>query len=120
MCDYPSPLWLYPVYTKFANNACTSLGIQIGGSGNHEHDGAVSIGNHRRIVWNRDPDVLHKITEVALLRMDTQVTEVSEILWEDDTYNGITSDINRSHSIDFLYIVWRAVPSIGAIGGWRH
>lgn len=104
------------MYTKSADNACTSLEIQIGGSGNHEHDGAVSIGNHRRVVWNRDPDVLHKITAVALLRINTHVTEESEIVSEHGTYNGITSDINRSHSSDYLYIVWRAVPSIG----WRR
>lgn len=64
---------------------------------------------NRYLLRNNDPGVKEKITEVALLRQDTYIVDVTGIPAKFGRYDGMTTDINQGRHGGFLYLVWKSV-----------
>lgn len=108
---YSSPISLYTEHTTSPTDACTAISIQISDNSNPTRGGAVCIGGHRRVLWDIDPTVKRKITLVALWRGPGAIGEASSIPGEFGTFDGMTAELNRGRSSEFLYIVWSSVPA---------
>lgn len=77
---------------------------------NSDHNAnALQVASNRQILRKNDLDVKKKITEVALLRQNVHVADVSGIPAKFGRYNGMSIDINQGRQGGFLYIVWKSV-----------
>ncbi|KAJ3557903.1 hypothetical protein NM688_g1217 [Phlebia brevispora] len=96
-------VYLVPVYTTRAADACNSFRLVVQDSEDSAHiDLARGVGRaYRYLLPLSDMKNEDKITSLVLLRSSSAVSSPPS------GYSGITGDVNKDRGGDFLYLVWK-------------
>ncbi|KAJ3559521.1 hypothetical protein NM688_g294 [Phlebia brevispora] len=98
-------VYLEPVYTTCAANACNSFRLVIQDSKDSTHDDLAEDagGAYRYLLPLSDMKNETKITSLGLLRSSSAITSPPS------GYSGMSSNINKDRQGDYLYLIWKTV-----------